>query len=328
MMKRISIFFSFLLINYICFADIPLWLKQPEKVFPQNEYIRAMGEGTSEKLAQNSALTGISQFFNTKVEVLTVAVKESNAIISEDKQRFDSKQSFSQIAKITSTAEFFCVYFTEPYYDKKSDKYSVLAYINRSEALKIYKSRITAIMDSIEEYESYSKNEIEPFLILSLLKKEQTLAVLAEKYIQSEILLVPSDSEVYKKDLQTISHIKPQVDKLKTQMTFSINMIQKEPVYNPVFSTIASILEKDGFAYSISGAKYQIIVDIDCIEESYEAGQFVRPSVDIAIVNNSGNGVYTYSKAFPRIGSKTTEQAYTRAVTKINQDLKDNFLQE
>ena len=105
-------------------------------------------------------------------------------------------------------------------------------------------------------------------------------------------------------------------------------MNQKDKRYDPIFSTVASILERDGYAYSLKDSNYKIIIDVSALEETYETGPFVRASLDILIVNNAGNGVYTYSKAYARTGSKTWEQAYTRAVSKIKQDLEENFLSE
>ena len=326
-MKRI--FFTILLLaSAFCFADVPVWLKQPEKAFPTKEYIRAIGDGTSVKAATDSAISNISLIFNAKTEVLTLAVKELNSALKDDQELFQSKQAYTQISKITSNAEFFCIYFTDPYYDKKSDKYSVLAYINKKDASEIYKSRISALMTSIEEYDAYAKSEKEIFLAAATLRKAHSLANLCEQYIKNETVIIPSDSDKYKNKLQTISSIKNQRDLLKKQMTFSIKMVQKDSVFNPVFSMVASILERDGYSYSLVDSNYQIVIDVACTEESYDAGEFVRPSVDIVIVNTSGAGVYTYSKSFPRIGSKTMEHAYIRAVTKINQDLEENFLPE
>ena len=105
-------------------------------------------------------------------------------------------------------------------------------------------------------------------------------------------------------------------------------MNQQEQKYDPLFSCVAGVLEAIGCSYSLEDSKYKIIIDVSCIEEEYEAGPFVRASADVIIVNNNGNGVYSYSKAFPRTGSTTMEQAYTRAITKIKQDFEENFLAE
>lgn len=327
-MKRVIILLVLATASALCFADVPAWLKRPEKEYPSSEFIRAIGEGTSAKSAQNAAVADISLFFDTKTDVVTLAVKESSAILVDDKSMFASNQSYQQIAHISSNAEFFCVKFTDSYYDKKSDTYSVLAYINKKDAAQIYTARINALMDSIETYRFYAKNEKEPFLAIAALRKAQVLASLAEKYIHNETIIVPSDSIKFQNALKTIALISNERAALKKGLTFSISIIQKEKRFDPLFSTVASILERDGYAYSGEDALYKIIIDVSCLEEGYDAGNFVRPSLDVLILNNAGEGVYTYSKAYARVGGKTLEQAYTRAVTKIKQDLQTNFLAE
>ncbi len=327
-MKRLFVLII-ALASAFCFADdVPSWLKKPEKEFPTKEYIRATGSGNSEKAAQNAAISQISLYFDTKTDVLTLAVKQSGEIIAGDKSFFASSQSFQQLTQITSNAEFFCVKFTDSWYDKKSDKFTVLAYINKKEAAQIYTARITALMEAVNAYRDYAKSEKEPFLAVTALHKAKVVSNLCEKYIHNETIIVPSDTEKWQGALKTISLIPAEHNALKKNVTFSIHLNQKDKRFDPIFSTVASILERYGYAYSVKDSNYKIILDISCIEESYEKGEFVRPSVDVLIVNNAGTGVYSYSKALPRTGSKTMDLAYSRAVTKIKQDLEENFLAE
>ena len=311
-----------------CFADVPSWLKNPEKVYPTTEYIRAIGEGTNAKAAQNAAIADISLYFDTKTDVVTLAVKKTAQVVVDDKSFFENNQSLTQATTVSSNAEFFCVKFTEPWYDKKAGKYSVLGYINKKEAAQIYTARINALMDAINSYRAYAKKEKEPFLGMLALHKATVISSLAEKYIHNEMIIYPSESAKFQKDLTTIALLPAEQNELKKQVTFVISMNQKEKRFDPVFSTVASILEKRGYALSVSGANHRIIIDVSCAEEKYDAGEFVRPSVDVLILNAAGEGLYTYSKAHPRTGGKTLDQAYTRAISKVTQDLEENFLAE
>ena len=326
-MKRFLLV-SVALVGALCFADVPAWLKKPEKEFPTAAYIRAIGEGDSAKAARAAALSDISLFFDTKTEVITQAVKQSGAVISGDTSFFESNHSYQQIAQISSEAEFFCVNFTEPYRNEKTGVYSVLAYINKKEAAQVYTARINALMDSVNAYRTYAKGEKEPFRAVQALQKAQVISSLAGNYIKAETTIVPQDAQKFQRDLQTIALIPAERAALKKNMTFAITMNQKDKRFDPIFSTVAAVLEKQGYAYSVSDAQYAVIVDISCAEESYDAGMFVRPSVDVLIVDANGAGLYTYSKALPRTGGKSIDQAYTRAVVKIKQDLEAHFLEE
>lgn len=329
MKKRIASFFVFSIILMAAFcADIPKWMKNPDLEYPETEYIKAIGEGSSAQLAKNNALAEIALFFDTKVNVLKLSVEELRSVDSGENSAFITNELHQQVAKISSEAEFLCVKFTESYYDKKSKKYTVLSYINKNDAYPLYKSRIDALMNSIDSYCEHANQEKEPFLSVVSLKKAQRLGVLAERYIRAIMTIEPSDVGLFKPSLQKITLIQNKIDELKPKMTFSIALLQNDKRYDQIFSTAAEILEKEGDAYSLKNSKYKIAIDITCLEEQNDAGDFIRPSINILIVNNEGTGVYTYSKAYSKIGSKSMEQAYIRTVSKIKQDLQENFLSE
>ncbi len=330
-MKGMVSFFAALLFaaTSLLFADSPpSWLKSPEKEFPTKDYVRAVGEGASVKAAKSAALAEISLYFDTKVETLTQAAKKFSAVLKDGKEEFSKSQTVAQIANISSSAEFFCVNFTDPFYIAKTDKYATLAYINKKEAAGLYKSRIEALEQSVGVLLSSAQNESEPFLRAASLQKAKPLVSLAEQYIKTLGLLDSSANGAYKEAQKKFSRVDGELAALKNDLTFSIKMNQTDKKFAPISSTIAAIIEKRGFACSQAGANYIVKIDISCAEEEYEAGPFVRASLDAAVVNNAGSGVYAYSKAYPRVGSKTMEQAYTRTVSKIKQDLEENFLAE
>lgn len=327
MKKLLFIFFCFSTV--FGFADsIPDWIKNPEKAYPKKEFIRAVGEGSSEKAAKNAAISEISLYFETKAEVVNLALKQSYQIVTEEKTLTSSNASLTQIAKITSTADFFCLNFTESVYDKKTDKFTILAYIKKAEVSEIYTTRISALLHSIKLFKDYSASEKELFLSAAALHKASVFGSLCERYIKALTVIYPMESSKYENDLKKIGSIQAEHNALKKQLSFSIELLQKDQVFNPVITTLSEILEKQGYSYSLTDSKYKIVADIACTEEIYDAGPFIRPSMEIVIINQSGKGVYSYSKTLPRIGSKTMEQAYIRAVSKINQDLKENFLSE
>lgn len=328
MKKTVAVLANILMIFSAFCENIPVWIKNPDREYPDSSYIKAVGEGHSVLLAKSNAVSEIALFFDTKINVVKLSVEELQELSTGDVGISASNQSYQQIAQISSEAEFFCVNFTDAYYDKKTELYSILAYIDKKEAAQIYTARIHALMDSVEAYRIYAKKEKELFLAADALRKAQVLGSLAEKYIHTETIIVPQDSAKFQQDLRTIALIPNERASLKKNMTFSITILQNEKRFDPIFSTVASILEKNGYAYSVAGANYKIIVDISCIEEKYDNGDFVRPSVDVLIINKAGEGVYTYSKGLSRTGGKTMEQAYRRAVTKITQDLEEHFLAE
>ncbi len=329
-MKKIKIFMAIFLCSASCCfaASVPSWVKNPDLEFPTSTYIRALGEGNSAKAAQKDAIAGISLYFDTKTDILTLALKEASQVLTEDGTNYSSSEAYAQIAGISSEAEFFCVEFTNSYYDKKQKTHYVLAYIDKQSASKIYTSRINALMQAINGYRQYAQTEAEPFFSIGALAKAISLSRLAKAYIQNQTTIIPSDSEKYASALATIEKLQLELTNYKGKMNFSIFAVQGDDKYTSLYNTISSVLEQNGFVYSLSDAEYKVFVEIIFSEENYSAGPFVRPTLKIAITNSNGDGVYTYSKAYPKTGADTMETAYTRALYKVQKDVEENFLKE
>ena len=112
-MKRffLSIYITFFAVFFCSAKSIPGWLKNPEKEFPEEKYIYAMGKGNSEKSAQNSALANISLYFDVKTDIVMRSVKELGEFQIDEKTHSVDSESYFQINDISSSAEFFLVKF-------------------------------------------------------------------------------------------------------------------------------------------------------------------------------------------------------------------------
>ncbi len=335
-MKKNLLLIPFLIFSLLpCFAggrsekeSAPLWLTDTEKEFPSGKYIRALGEGSSAKLAQSEALSTISLYFDTKTDILTLAVKEAQSILSGDSEMFSSSQGFTQMVEVSSSADFFCVSFVDSYYDKQRDKFHTLAYIDKAKVSSIYSSRISFLMDSINSYRNLSKRETELFRAAGYMHKAEVLSKLASQYIQNLVTINPDAAPKYSESLAVIAKVPEELGAFKKDMSFDIRMAQTEKRYDPIFSTVANILEQQGFTFSVTNPKYVIVISISCVEETYDVGEFVRSSIELLITNQETESVYSYSKAYPRVSGKDLSQSYTRALFSIQKDLEENLLSE
>ena len=99
-MKRFfTIIYVLLTASAFC-ADIPAWLKKPEKEFPEAQYIRALGEGNSVQAAKNTALTEISLYFDTKTDIIKHSINELSELVKNGEAQFSSVESYKTLAKL------------------------------------------------------------------------------------------------------------------------------------------------------------------------------------------------------------------------------------
>ncbi len=336
-MKHKKVFFLLLIILSSCRtfsavpseqAQVPKWVREPEKVYPKAEYLKAVGEGKSLEAAQNSALSAIALAFKTKTDVRNVAISNMTHIREENSSVYEVSQKLIQIVNISSDAEFFCTNFSEPYFDKKEKKYSVFAYINRNEAELIYKERINHIVNMVKDLFLLSQKEPELFIMLSECQNALGIAKLAEEYINNAVIINPQNSKSYADELKLFEDINKKIADNKGKVLFSVKCNNDKCL--SLENHLISLLEKKGFTYTQSQehSLYVTDINISIAEEHFDAGEFVRPTLKILIKNKDGKSLKSYSKSYTRYGAKTMEAAYTRGLLRVQEDLTDNFLSE
>ena len=322
--KKSIIEISLIFISYSLFCASPKWLTELEKVYPSNDYLRMIGEGTTLKLAESDAVSSIAQNFNAKVKVINQSIKDYNSIIAEDKSETSKSYSFNQVSKISSDAELLCLKYSEPYYENKNKKYYVVAYINRTEAVEFYTQKINGIMLQIKEISELARNEKEVLYSVVNLQKAKRLSKIATYYIDTACIMNQAEIEKYKDDTELIARLTGLLSAQEGKGTFSVSCNNSK--YNSVCTGINSILEESGYVVSKKNSIYRIYVEINFCEEVYEAGNFVRPDICITVTNASGKEIDSYSKVYPRYSHQSMENAYNLALVRIQQDLEENFL--
>ncbi len=324
--KRIIFIIITLFCSLSIYSAVPKWMSELEKVYPTNEFIRSIGEGDSIKKAEQDAVSAISLNFNAKVKVINKAIKEYNSIVSEEKTQSSKSYNLKQESIIASDVEFLCVKFSEPYFDKKNKEYFVTGYINRKDASEYYEQKINEMMMHINAISGFANNEKESLYSLLNYQKAAKLAKIASYYIDTACLLNPDETNKYEADVKELAELQANLQNQRKRNSFSVDCNNNR--YRTITTGISSILEDSGFVLTRNNPKYKINVDIHFTEEVYEAGNFVRPDLQITITNAEGQPVESYSEVYPRYSHQTIENAYSLALVRIQQDLEENFLSD
>ncbi len=326
MKKNKAVTFFMLTLSSSLFAVAPKWLTSLEKVYPTKEYIRMIGEGSTIKKAESDAVSSLALNFKTKVQFVTKAVSEYNSIVDGERTHTTQEKNLLQKESILSDAEFFCIHFSEPYYSKNEKKYYVAGFINRAEAWKYYEGKIEPLFTETDIVLKNAADENEILYQLLYLQKAKKLLELASYYIDASLTVNPDGSEMYIKKLNDYAKIKALAEGKKKAAVFYVDCKNKD--YSSLVAKINSLMQESGFVLSNNKSRwdYRIFVDLHFSEESYEAGDFVRPDMNIIIENKNGQQVESYSKAYPRYTHSSIKNAYSLALVRLGQDLEENFL--
>jgi hypothetical protein len=142
--KEIVIIFAVLVSGALSAQNrAPAWYTDKELQYPSNRYIAAVGEGSSRADAEARAVAGVSLFFNTRTEVRNEAIREFNEAVVNNTTDFSKKTYINESAVIRSEEEFLGVRFSDPYQDQQRRTWTILAYIDRQEAARIYEKKPT-----------------------------------------------------------------------------------------------------------------------------------------------------------------------------------------
>lgn len=318
------IFFLSIFLQSVFSASVPDWLKKTDEVYPHDEFIYALGEGNSERKAQNNAIAQIALQFNTKVKVVNTAISDLHSSQENDKSSYSKMDEFHQDLTTVSEAEFYCLKFTSTYFEKKQKKYYVLAYINRAEAFEIYLSKILPLKKEIDFLMQNAKTESEPLYKVLLYHRAAIMGEIVKVYIANATTIYPKKANSFDDILTLIEDINSLNTKQTNKITFSVNC--DNPKGKNLIPGLSSILEASGFVYTTKNPVYHIHISVSFNEESYEAGEFVRPSILITVQNKDGNTIDSYSKIYPRYTHGTIENSYNLAVLRVQRDLEENFM--
>jgi hypothetical protein len=322
-MKKViagMLFFGLLGVSALSAQDAPLWLTRRGAVYPPEQYVAGVGEGGTAEEARTRALAQISQFFRTKVGDTTTLVYTYNDALAAAEHT-----EASQNTVISSEAEFFGVEFADVYRDK-TGVYHALAFIDREEAGKKYEARIQANALVLGELIKRYENSPNPRLAVKRLREARRLAVATAEYADMATLLNSEAGPRYTVLPAIVTSIDSAIEASERRFTAAISL-NDESAASIALKT-AEILRREGFLLADSGGVYTVFINFAANENATKNYHTVEPVLDIIIEAQDGTPLVTYTKKYPLFRHVTREEALSRALRNIEQDLGGEFAKE
>lgn len=275
----LPIFIMSLFSSAFCFSDVPKWITNLNGEFSSENYIRAVGEGSSETLAKKSAVAELSAYFGEAIESKIYA--HSNKIQKDSE--YSSNSSILQDITTSTNSELFFVHYTDVYYDKKEKKYSVCAYINKRKAFDIISQKILSYERNFTQKLEFLQNENEDFIKIIILND----ALYDEDEIKRlyDFLrgLGYQKSEKIDDFIASRNEANNLLDELKRKNPLSI--ISTGDYSEQIKSIISEILTNSGFLLS-KNAEYKIVSTsyLDIIK--YNNIFSCTPTISVVIESN------------------------------------------
>jgi hypothetical protein len=299
----------------------PEWISNPEKSYPNSQYMTAVGTGDTRKEAENSAASNLSKIFQSKIKSEETINARYQELMKSDQSSLESQTNINKNISVSSEQTLFNVRYPESFTDKLGRVY-VLGIIEREPTAAIYKNKMedndTRIASFIKKFDE-SKDPIKKYAnigaALVTAKVNETLRQ------QLEIIMpgmrVQSDSDY---SLERITELCSDAQKA---IPFAINISgdQKDDVTGFVNDMVL------GLGFPVGGKGILTISGTESVEPlnlQNDQMKFVRWEYQFSIFDASGTAIISLSQN-GREAHVTQSEAVARALRTMRDKIKTDF---
>ena len=132
-------------------ASMPAWFLDPASVYPDTTYMTAIGTGDTRRAAEQSAMAGLSQIFESQISVDVNTAERYRDLVSASGSVSESELMLAQSTSVQSNQTLLNVQFGEAAVDTEG-RVHVIAYIDRMATGRIYQDLISKNGEFVTDY--------------------------------------------------------------------------------------------------------------------------------------------------------------------------------
>ena len=320
MRKIITVLILTFLSSAFCFAS-PKWITDLEKVFPSEKYIRAIGEAGSETAAKKAAVSAVAEYFNQEISTQTFVAQS----IHKDDSDYQEKANIAQNVVSSSGASLFALEYTSSFYDKRSQKYFVCAYLERSTAWNVISQKadvaVSEYKATVREVEGLS----EPLSKIIMLNKAKKIYEDFLGLYKTALVIYPNKCDGMTTFAKTALADLAQLDLLKNQSAITITTTGDKQ--NRIQTKLASILSANGLLAASQNGNYTLTANISWNESEFNGVYSSYPQIQITITNGKKN-IASYSGQCEKTSAYNYDTMTRSAIFSLEELLDEHFFSE
>ena len=202
----------------------PEWISNPQKVYDKNIYEVGVGQGISEKEAEDNAYSVLANIFGMNISVDTKA----NEKYIETSLGVEEIRSLDNSTKIEAKHNLINVKIDSRYYDTKKNKYYVIAVLNKKETALLLNKKIKNNIKIIDSYILKSNSEKDLFDKYYTLYIAYIFSEKNENFI-NQLSILDNSSKIDVLDSYRIERIKSSMESVKRKISFGIEAFDITP---------------------------------------------------------------------------------------------------
>lgn len=294
----------------------PAWLRSRGLVFPEDEFVSAVGRGATEDEARVGALSALAVFFGVSVRVERTgefsAVERNGAV--------DKRRGVSERSEVSAAAELSGVRFTECFRDGGCAV--VCAYVGRAEAAAEFSARVQAAEETAADWLALAADEDSPLASYRDALSARGECEGAEGAAKALSALDPRSGAAASRSLSAVSAEAGRViSQARRRLSFRVYVDGDDD--GSVAAAVRGALESRGFSCSPSG-RIALLAAVEYESSENSVGNFVRAKIAARL---EGDGITaSYTKALPKCGHRTEEGARAMARAKLRGEISEGMV--
>lgn len=339
-MKKHFFLLFFITLPFLCSAkpqkEKPVWVDNLAALYSDSFYIAKIGKAVGAKAsleAQAQADQNIAEFLRAGIKSTTSSKRSFTTQSAEGNLQTTEVRENLQEINIYVDLTLSGLSHTDPWYNKKEKTWYSCAYVNRKKAYEAYKPTIQDECNKFLALYQKAEDEKEPLLKCNYYKTAFNSSGDFRAAYDFGILLNPSAVKTdFEENRNLLNSIPASVKQIILQSTLFI--IVKGDYGSVNYSALVNAFSEMGFIVQEGNSRYTVEAVIDANDSVYKfktkETHSIYPSIGLAIKNQAGKQVYTFSY---KTGEKTSnftlenaqQEGYPKFATEIKNALSSDF---
>ncbi|MFP4067456.1 MAG: LPP20 family lipoprotein [Spirochaetaceae bacterium] len=299
---------------------VPGWYEDPNSVYPEEEYLTAIGSGDTRRAAEQDALGAMSQIFEARVSVDN-RVNERYREIAGGSEEFSEREvELANMVNVRSEQDLMNVQYGESFTDSDG-RVHVIGYMNRLETGRIYRDLIEKNASQVDRFVSRAQDETAimrrfAFAGAAEIVAQNNRALVDQLRIISPPLAATTNLPY---DEQRVTELRSEI---ASEMGYRVEVTGDAA--GRVKDTVSEALSEAGFVVSDEGP-LRVIGSAE-LEEA-EGGRYeeARWYLNLRFVGPEGDTVVSYN-AQDRASGISMEAARAFAFSDMEETARDEFV--
>lgn len=303
--------------------NMPNWVNDPYTEFSQDRFLLAVGSGSTQQEAQNSALANLSRIFQSNIESEQKLIDEFREYTENNEISSEYTSQLLTVTHVGSSQNLINTKILKTH-DSKARVYA-LAGMERLETARIYSSEISRNEMRINNLTEMAENESSMLLKLGYVKKALMLAEVNMNLIAQKNVIQrgATSSEL---EQQSRNGLQQWYNEIKKNIKVYISENNSLP--GKINTAATNAFDTSGF--SVVANKPALLFatvsfSTEEVDLQRENAAFVRWNLQISITDERNNTELDTYSAEGREGALSYKEAKFRAVTEASDKIESEF---